>query len=92
MAALHEAIIDALASLRRASRLDRGAARGARTAATGGRRVRTAALRQAAADGAARIGSPETLAALEEAPRSGSRGVRKRRGASWRSGREGAAR
>jgi hypothetical protein len=38
---------------------------------------RTAALRQAAAAALARIGSPETAAVLEEAARTGSRGVRK---------------
>jgi HEAT repeat protein len=75
MVPLHEAIIDALASLgahaestaalRRA--LDRGDWWAPR---------RTAALRTAAAAALKRIGSPDALSALEDAARSGSRGVR----------------
>ncbi len=72
---LHEAIIDALAGL------------GAHTDSTTALRAalergewwaprRTALLRKAAAAALKRIGSPETLAALEEATRAGSRGVR----------------
>jgi len=72
---LHEAIIDALAGL------------GAHTDSTRALRAalergewwaprRTALLRKAAAAALKRIGSPETLAALEEATRAASRGVR----------------
>jgi len=72
---LHEAIIDALAGL------------GAHTDSTPALRAalergewwaprRTALLRKAAAAALKRIGSPETLAALEEATRATSRGVR----------------
>src|SRR6185369_13000187 len=73
MAPLHEAIIDALAALGAhaestaalRSALDRGDWWAPR---------RTAVLRHAAASALKRIGSTETLEALEEAQRSGSRG------------------
>ena len=75
MAPLHEAIIDALAALGAhadstaalRSALDRGDWWAPR---------RTAVLRNAAAAALKRIGSTETLEALEQAQRSGSRGVR----------------
>jgi HEAT repeat protein len=89
VAALHESIIDALAALgthsdstaalRRA--LDRGDWWAPR---------RTAVLRKAAATALKRIGSPETMEALEDALRSSSRGVRA--AARLALGREGAAR
>jgi hypothetical protein len=89
MVPLHEAIIDALAALGAhadstaalRSALDRGDWWAPR---------RTAVLRHAAASALKRIGSTETLEALEEAQRSGSRGVRA--AARHALGRDGAAR
>jgi hypothetical protein len=86
---LHEAIIDALAALGAhadstaalRSALDRGDWWAPR---------RTAVLRHRAATALKRIGSPETLEALEDALRTGSRGVRA--AARQALGREGAAR
>jgi HEAT repeat protein len=75
LASLHQAVIDALAGL------------GAHTESTAALRealergdwwapVRTATLRKAAAGALRRIGSAESLAALEDAAQRGSRGVR----------------
>jgi len=89
MAALHESIIDALAGL--GAHADSTAA--LRTALDRGdwwAPRRTSVLRKAAATALKRIGSPETMEALEEAVRSGSRGVRA--AARLALGREGAVR
>jgi hypothetical protein len=75
MVALHEAIIDALAGLGAHD----GSTAALRTALDRGEwwaPRRTARLRKAAAAALRRIGSPETLAALEDATRAASRGVR----------------
>jgi hypothetical protein len=89
MAALHEAIIDALAAL--GAHADSTAAlRGALDRGDWWAPRRTAALREAAAKALKRIGSPETLEALEDALRGGSRGVRA--AARLALGREGGAR
>ena len=89
VAALHEAIIDALASL--GAHADSTAAlRAALDRGDWWAPRRTAALRKAAATALKRIGSPETLEALEDALRSSSRGVRA--AARLALGREGAAR
>ena len=89
MAALHEAIIDALAGL--GAHADSTAAlRGALDRGDWWAPRRTAALRKAAAAALKRIGSPETLEALEDAMRSSTRGVRA--AARLALGREGAAR
>ncbi len=75
-AAQHEAIIEALASLRAhpdsTAALRTALHRGARWAP-----LRTARLRQAAAKGLRRLGSPEARAVLEDAAQTGERGVRK---------------
>ena len=73
---MHVQIIEALGSLTRPPGVDAHTARPFCTAANGGRRSGPAALRQAAAAALRRIGSPETLAVLEEAAARGSRGVR----------------
>jgi hypothetical protein len=89
MAALHEAIIDALAAL--GTHADSTAAlRAALDRGDWWAPRRTAALRKAAATALKRIGSPETLGALEDALRSTTRGVRA--AARLALGREGAAR
>jgi len=89
MAALHEAIIEALASL--GAHADSTAAlRDALDRGDWWAPRRTAVLRKAAAAALKRIGSPETLAALEDAMRSSTRGVRT--AARLALGREGAAR
>jgi HEAT repeat protein len=75
-AAQHEAIIDALASLR-AHPDSTAALRTALHRGTWWAPIRTARLRQAAAKGLRRLGSPEARAVLEDAARSGGRGVRK---------------
>jgi HEAT repeat protein len=75
-AAQHEAIIEALASLR-AHPDSTAALRTALHRGTWWAPVRTSRLRQAAARGLRRLGSDDARAALEEAARSGSRGVRK---------------
>jgi len=75
-AAQHEAIIDALASLR-AHPDSTAALRAALHRGTWWAPIRTARLRQAAAKGLRRLGSPEARAVLEDAARSGGRGVRK---------------
>jgi hypothetical protein len=76
VAALHESIIEALASLRAhpesTSALRRALDRGAWWAPR-----RTARLRHAAAKGLRRLGSDDARAALEDAARAGSRRVRK---------------
>jgi hypothetical protein len=75
MVPLHEAIIDALATL--GAHVDSTAAlRNALDRGDWWAPRRTAALRNAAAAALKRIGSPETLEALEDALRTGSRGVR----------------
>ena len=76
VAALHEAIIEALASLR-AHPESTAALRTALHRGTWWAPVRTSRLRHAAARGLRRLGSDEARAALEEAAREGSRGVRK---------------
>jgi hypothetical protein len=89
LAALHESIIDALAGL--GAHADSASA--LRTALDRGdwwAPRRTAALRKAAATALKRIGSPETLDALDDALRSSSRGVRA--AARLALGREGAVR
>jgi hypothetical protein len=74
--AQHEAIIDALASLR--SHPDSTAAlRTALHRGTWWAPRRTARLRQAAAKALRRLGSPEARIVLEDAARTGDRGVRK---------------
>jgi HEAT repeat protein len=89
MAALHEAIIEALASL--GAHADSTAAlRDALDRGDWWAPRRTAVLRKAAAAALKRIGSPETLEALEDAMRSSTRGVRA--AARLALGREGAAR
>ena len=89
LAALHESIIDALAGL--GAHADSTAAlRGALDRGDWWAPRRTAALRKAAATALKRIGSPETLEALEDAQRSSSRGVRA--AARLALGREGAPR
>jgi hypothetical protein len=75
MAPLHEAIIDALATLG-AHAESTEALRGALDRGDWWAPRRTAVLRNAAAAALKRIGSTETLGALEDALRSGSRGVR----------------
>jgi hypothetical protein len=75
MVALHESIIDALSGL--GAHADSTAAlRGALDRGDWWAPRRTAALRRAAATALKRIGSPDTLDALEDALRSTSRGVR----------------
>ena len=76
VAAQHEAIIEALASLR-AHPDSTAALRTALHRGTWWAPVRTSRLRQAAARGLRRLGSDDARAALEEAVRTGSRGVRK---------------
>jgi HEAT repeat protein len=89
LAVLHESIIDALASL--GTHADSTSAlRGALDRGDWWAPRRTAALRKAAATALKRIGSPETLDALEDALRSSSRGVRA--AARLALGREGAVR
>ena len=89
MAVLHESIIDALAGL--GTHADSTSAlRGALERGDWWAPRRTAALRKAAATALKRIGSPETVEALEEALRSSSRGVRA--AARQALGREGAVR
>ena len=75
MAALHEAIIEALAGLG-AHPDSTVALRGALARGDWWAPRRTAVLRQSAAAALKRIGSPETLEALEDAMRSATRGVR----------------
>jgi hypothetical protein len=75
-AAQHEAIIEALASLR-AHPDSTAALRTALHRGTWWAPVRTSRLRQAAAKGLRRLGSDDARAVLEEAARAGSRGVRK---------------
>jgi len=89
MVVLHELIIDALAGL--GAHADSTLAlRGALDRGDWWAPRRTAALRKAAATALKRIGSPETLEALEDAQRSGRRGVRA--AARLALGREGAVR
>jgi HEAT repeat protein len=89
LAILHEAIIEALAGL--GAHADSTAAlRGALDRGDWWAPRRTAVLRKAAAAALKRIGSPETLEALEDATRSGTRGVRA--AARLALGREGAVR
>jgi HEAT repeat protein len=76
VAAQHEAIIEALASLR-AHPDSTAALRTALHRGTWWAPVRTSRLRQAAARGLRRLGSDDARQALEEAARTGSRGVRK---------------
>jgi hypothetical protein len=76
VAALHEAIIEALASLR-AHPDSTAALKTALYRGTWWAPVRTARLRHAAAKGLRRLGSDDARAALEDAARSGSRGVRR---------------
>jgi HEAT repeat protein len=73
--ALHEAIIDALSGLG-AHEASTAALRDALDRGDWWAPRRTAALRRAAAAALKRIGSPETLAVLDDALRSRSRGVR----------------
>jgi HEAT repeat protein len=75
MAVLHESIIDALAGLG-AHADSTSALRAALDRGDWWAPRRTAALRKAAATALKRIGSPETMEALEDALRSGRRGVR----------------
>jgi hypothetical protein len=89
MAPLHEAIIDALATLG-AHAESTEALRGALDRGDWWAPRRTAVLRNAAAAALKRIGSTETLGALEDALRSGTRGVRA--AARLALGREGTAR
>jgi hypothetical protein len=76
LAGQHEAIIEALASLR-AHPDSTAALRTALHRGTWWAPVRTSRLRQAAARGLRRLGSDDARAALEEAAQTGSRGVRK---------------
>ncbi|HXU87512.1 MAG TPA: HEAT repeat domain-containing protein [Methylomirabilota bacterium] len=89
LAVLHESIIDALAGLG-AHADSTSALRGALDRGDWWAPRRTAALRKAAATALKRIGSAETLEALEDALRSSSRGVRA--AARLALGREGAVR
>jgi HEAT repeat protein len=75
-AAQHEAIIEALASLR-AHPDSTAALQAALHRGTWWAPMRTARLRQAAAKGLRRLGSPDARVALENAARTGPRGVRK---------------